>query len=82
MITIYGIDGCRPCKSAIKLARLYGLEHDFIRITTDEMRSDIKYRIGVRGNLTVPQIFIDDEYIGEYREFREWIEKQKFNTVM
>ena len=73
MINIYGLAGCAPCQNAKRLSLVKKIEYRFIEITTDEIKEQVKAKAGLEGNITVPQIFNDDEYIGGFKEYKEWV---------
>lgn len=73
-VKVYGSNNCRTCKTAIKMCRLYGLDSELIPINNDEIRSDVKHKAGIKGNLFIPQVFADEKYIGNYIEFKTWIQ--------
>lgn len=62
-VKIYTVDYCPYCKKALRLLEDYNADMENIDITDDEaaMRAELMKETGIR---TVPQIFIDDEFIG------------------
>ena len=64
---VYGAHYCGYCRRAKSLLRAKGIEYrEFIvgeDISTEELSSKIR-----KPALTVPQIFLDGEYIGGYME--------------
>lgn len=77
MIHIYGFKGCRACYNACQLCKLKKKEYKFEEICTDEQRSDLKYKAGIKGNVFVPLIFCDDTYLGGLRELKSWLKQTK-----
>ena len=78
MYKIYGFNRCNSCRKAVELAKQKNLPYEFIVINTDEIREDVKYLAGVKGNLTIPQIFKDDVYIGGLKEYINYISRVRF----
>ena len=61
-IIIYSKDPCPYCVSAKNLLRRKGVEFTEIKITSDEIKSEMIAKSG--GRMTVPQIFINEKHIG------------------
>jgi len=61
-IIIYSKDPCPYCVRAKNLLRRKGVEFTEIKITSDEIKSEMINKSG--GRMTVPQIFIDEKHIG------------------
>jgi glutaredoxin 3 len=61
-IIIYSKDPCPYCVRAKNLLRRKGAEFTEIKITSDEIKSEMIAKSG--GRMTVPQIFIDEKHIG------------------
>ncbi len=74
-IEIYGRLSCPYCIRAILLAKkmkskLEGVDFKFINMTTEKIsKADLEPRVG-KTVATVPQIFIDNQYIGGCTEFQ------------
>lgn len=62
-VKIYTVDYCPYCKRALSLLKEIGSDFEDIDITDNEgeMRSQLMEQTGIR---TVPQIFIDEKFIG------------------
>jgi glutaredoxin 3 len=68
-IKIYTTEHCPYCIAAKKLCESKGLEYQEIDLTHDfEGLAKIKEKTGMQ---TVPQIFVNEEFIGGYTEFRQ-----------
>ena len=70
MIEIYGTTNCAFCKDALELCEAAKLNYKYtaLDVYPDALEA-LEERIGrIR---TVPQIFIDGEHIGGYRELME-----------
>lgn len=78
-ITIFGKEACPFCTKAKELSeelksKNSGIEYVYIDIHKEGItKADLQKTIGHEVS-TVPQIFIDKEYIGGYREFANRIE--------
>ncbi len=63
---IYTTASCAWCLAAKMLLKSRGLGYDEIRVDTDPAR--LREMFGRSQKRSVPQIFIDDRYIGGYEE--------------
>lgn len=68
MYTIYSTPSCTFCVQAKNLLESKGLDYQSIDITQDTEALQKMKEMGVR---TVPQIFLDAEYIGGYSELKK-----------
>jgi len=74
-VEIYTTDYCYYCRVAKSLLDERQIPYEEINISqTPEMRDVL---VGKTGEWTVPQIFVDGEYIGQDDELREWIQSGK-----
>jgi glutaredoxin len=64
---VYGSLGCGYCRRAKSLLKAKGIEYREFIVGEDISGADLSTKIG-KPALTVPQIFLDDEYIGGYTE--------------
>lgn len=71
MIKIYGTEGCHFCKMAVELAKEMMLDYEYIDASED-MNEFSKLFPNAR---TVPQILVNDDWIGGYSDFREVVEQ-------
>jgi len=70
-VQVYTTDDCYYCRVAKSLLDEQGIPYEEINISkTPEMRDVL---VEKTGEWTVPQIFVDGEYIGQDDELREWI---------
>ncbi len=68
-VTMYTTTVCPFCMQAKRLLRERGISYDEINVETDSsLRDQMISRAA--GRRTVPQIFIDDAYVGGYVELR------------
>lgn len=75
MIKIYGANGCGTCDLAKKYTRLRKRPFEFIVLENKEAADELKEKAGIKGNLLIPQFFFDDEYIGDYGDYKKWIKQ-------
>ena len=64
---VYGSLGCGYCRRAKSLLKAKGIEYREFIVGEDISGDDLSTKIG-KPALTVPQIFLDDEYVGGYTE--------------
>ncbi|MFZ5863782.1 MAG: glutaredoxin family protein [Nitrospirota bacterium] len=70
-VQLYTTDFCRYCRVAKALLDDAKIPYEEINISgTPEMRDVLVQKTG---EWTVPQIFVDGQYIGQDDELREWI---------
>jgi len=69
-VEIYGADGCGFCEKAVDLAEELCLNYIYI----DVNRSNLEFSKLFPGAKTVPQIMVDNEWIGGYKDFEEVME--------
>ncbi|MBI3608621.1 MAG: glutathione S-transferase N-terminal domain-containing protein [Nitrospirae bacterium] len=70
-VQIYTTDYCHYCRVAKSLLDEQGIPYEEINISkTPEMRDVL---VEKTGEWTVPQIFVNGEYIGQDDELREWL---------
>lgn len=69
-IQIYSINNCGYCEAAKSFLKSKGLAFSEINITDDiQKRHELVEKTNHR---TMPQIFIDDKFIGGYTELKEF----------
>lgn len=72
-IEIYSINNCGYCEAARALLKSKGLDFLEINITDDfDKRQALVEKTNHR---TMPQIFIDDKFIGGYTELKEFFNR-------
>lgn len=64
---LYGTDWCGYCAKAKSLLRKHGIEFEEHLVDEDISFEELSEKIGRRVT-TVPQIFLEGEYIGGYSE--------------
>lgn len=64
---VYGSSRCGYCRRAKNLLAARGIEYHEFQVGEDISPEELSKRIG-KPLLTVPQIFLDGEYIGGYTE--------------
>lgn len=68
-IKIYSTEHCPYCVAAKRLCETKGLDFEEIDLThNQEELAKIKAQTGMQ---TVPQIFVNDEFVGGYTEFQK-----------
>ena len=81
MITIYGRDVCAYCIRAKTLAEKEGYVYRTVDIN-DDILDKIEYLMGFKPR-TVPQIFVNEQYVGGYNQFRDWhINRSQSNAMI
>ena len=68
---IYTADYCHYCRVAKSLLDEKGIPYEEINISKTPKMRDVL--VEKTGEWTVPQIFVDGEYIGQDDELREWL---------
>jgi len=71
MIEIYGKENCVHCQNAVKLAVSLEQKYKYYNVQIDGIEALVE-RMGVRPR-TVPQIFVDDNFVGGYKEFYQYM---------
>ena len=66
-VELYTNRGCGACVNAKRLLDSKGVAYDEIRLGSSR-RMDLEFRVRTNGSKTIPQIFIDDEWIGGFEE--------------
>ena len=73
-VEIYGASWCQPCQRSKQLCIDKGLDYVFKDVTQDsEAREEVEQRLGKRID-TVPQIFVDGQYVGGEHGLRNHLE--------
>ena len=75
MIEIYGTETCSYCLKAKRLVESYKLQYKYLDISVDENRNEM-FRLNP-GTKTIPQIWVDEHYIGGYSELEIYLK----NTI-
>ena len=78
-VQIYSTQNCGYCVRAKRLLEKAGIPFEEIDISnTPKVRDEL---VKKTGEWTVPQIFVDDQYIGQDDELHEWIRAGKLNPT-
>jgi len=80
MITIYGQDDCVFCQKAEALCNDEGYIHRSVDIDSDIL-DKIEYLMGFKPK-TVPQIFVNEQYVGGYTQLKEWHDNRTQGNAM
>ena len=70
MITIYTNNDCVFCEKAIELCKEEGYIYRSLPINEDVVEK-VEYLMGFKPK-TVPQIFVNEQYVGGYTQLKEW----------
>ncbi|RLV58409.1 GrxA family glutaredoxin [Parashewanella curva] len=79
-VTIYGRPGCPYCTRAIQIAEMLKQKRDDFDFTYTDMYAEniskekLSEKLGVDVR-TVPQVLLDDQYIGGCTEFEAYVAK-------
>ena len=80
-IVLYTVQGCGYCRRAREMLRSKGADFEERDITsTPEVRDDLAKRSG--GERSVPQVYVNDQYIGQDDELQEWIAGGKLDEML
>lgn len=72
--TIYSRNDCPWCTRAKELLESKGLAYNELKLGVDYDRNELATKLGNPARLTVPQIFHEGNYIGNYEALRNLIE--------
>lgn len=72
---IYSRDNCPWCVKAKELLESKGLPYEELKLGIDYDKEQLRSKLGGIDRLTVPQIFHEGNYIGNYEGLRSLIEK-------
>ena len=70
-IELYTNRGCGACVNAKRLLDSKKVEYEEKRLGTSR-RIDLEFRVRTNGSKTIPQIFIDEEWIGGFEELLKY----------
>lgn len=75
-VRIYGYDDgrCPACESTKELLERYNISYSYIPVGTQEHPCPHRKWLLKQGLTTVPQIFMDDTYIGGYVQVKQHLE--------
>ena len=69
-VEVYTNRGCGACVNAKRLLDSKKIQYQEIRLGSSK-RTDAEFHIRTNGSKTIPQIFIDDEWIGGFEELQK-----------
>lgn len=83
---VYGKATCPYCIKAKKLLDEAGIEYTYHDVVKESaalyrMIPEVKAIIGPKTPVTVPQIWLDDRYIGGCDKLESWLKEKKLDTV-
>ncbi len=83
-ITIYTSEMCPYCIKAKKLLKILNLNFEEINVDNnfDEMCEKLNEKYNQKGISTVPQIIINDHYIGGYDDLEHLYKTKKINEIL
>lgn len=67
---IYSKDNCPHCVSALALLTAKGIKTEVLKVGADVTREQLLERVPTARS--VPQIFINEKYIGGFDKLQEW----------
>lgn len=70
-VELYTNKGCGACVNAKRLLDSKGVQYEEIRLGSSR-RTDVEFQVRTNGSKTIPQIFIDDEWIGGFEELLKY----------
>ncbi len=79
-VTIYATLLCPYCYAAKRVLKQNGINFEVIRV--DKQAAHKQEMIAKSKRFTVPQIFIDDDYIGGYNELVQYTKLGKLNQLI
>ena len=82
-VTILTSPTCSYCHAAKDLLKQQGVSYQEVDITSHNVavQLEVQKLLDKSGARTVPQIYIDDNLIGGFRELSELIKSQEFNLA-
>lgn len=69
-VEIYGAESCNFCKLAVDVAKKYDLDYEYFDASIDIA----KFSNLFPGAGSVPQVLINNEWVGGYKDFLEVVE--------
>lgn len=73
MITIYGRPSCGYCDMAKTVCENAGLQYRYVDMIAEQVSVQTLCEIVGADVRSVPQIFVDDKYIGGFNELRQFV---------
>ena len=72
-IVIYGRTNCKFCTDAKTLCEMNGFKYEWKDVSKPELKEELVYF--VPNAKTIPQIFVNNKYIGGYDRFSEYVQQ-------
>ena len=67
ILIMYGTEGCMFCDLAIKVLEAKGIDYAYVDVAEDKDAMKLFKENNLK---TVPQFFLDNDYLGTYNELR------------
>ena len=67
-VKIYRVGRCKECDHVRMILEDLGIEYEELDVTTDPYREEV---VKATGCFSVPQIMLDDVYVGNYTKIME-----------
>lgn len=80
-VELYTVDYCPYCKKALQFLdekKVEYINHDITQ-NEEEMRAKLGIKYDIKGDVTVPQIIINDKRIGGYTDMMALYENGELN---
>lgn len=71
---VYTKPGCPYCVRAKNMLEHAGIEYEEVLMKTPDEFDALKQKTG---HMTVPQVFIDETFVGGSDDLEEWLEKHQ-----
>lgn len=83
-IYMYSTENCNNCSAAEKLTNKTDIEFEILKLDEDFTLEELKTKVRNQKNIEIssfPQIFKDDEYIGDFNAYRIFLKEYSNNKV-
>lgn len=82
-VVVYTLDYCPFCKKAVKTLEEKGIDFENIDATIDEenISKELKEKYNITGEVTYPQIIVDNKRFGGNDTLQESIQNGNFNKI-
>ena len=82
-VVVYTLDYCPFCKKAVKTLNEHGIEFEHIDVTSDEENysKKLKEKYNIVGEVTYPQIIVDNKRFGGNDNLQDSIQNGLFNKI-
>ena len=71
-VLVYSKKDCPWCTKAKELLDANGIEYQELIFGQDYTKEELQNLTGIKNRLTVPQIFIGGEHLGNYEQLKAW----------